>query len=102
MAKLNTINSESLYEVKGSELINLHEKLERVYVDMNFAKNQLREAFDIIQSEETFPKFVARVAMVMDNLTNDLVSFKNSNLRTLGVGLDLEEAKPTCTCPPVP
>ena len=102
MTKLNTINSESLYEVKGSELINLHEKLERVYVDMNFAKNQLREAFDIIQSEETFPKFVARVAMVMDNLTNDLVSFKNSNLRTLGVGLDLEEAKPTCTCPPVP
>lgn len=98
MAKLNTINSESLYEVKGSELINLHEKLERVYVDMNFAKNQLREAFDIIQSEETFPKFVARVAMIMDNLTNDLVGFRNSNLRTLGVGLDLEEAKPTGTC----
>ena len=98
MAKLNTINSESLYEVNGSELINLHEKLERVYGDMSFAKNQLREAFDIIQSEETFPKFVARVAMVMDNLTNDLVRFRNSDLRTIGVGLDLEEAKPTGTC----
>lgn len=97
MAKLNIIKSDSYYSVKGSEILKLTEKLNNVYCNMNFIKSQLREALDIIQSEETFPKFVARVAMIMDNLTNDLVGFRNADLRTLGVGLDLEEAKPTGT-----
>lgn len=89
------IEGNKVYAISGMEIINLDQKAEKLKSALRILKYQLREALNGLANDSaSFPKFVANVGQILDNVNDDYNQYLNQGWFRLAVGMKIAEAKP--------
>lgn len=89
------IEGKKVYAMSGTEIINLDQRAEKLKSALRIIKYQLRDALNGLTNDSTsFPKFVASVGQILDNVNDDYNQYLNQGWFRLAVGMKIAEAKP--------
>ena len=92
MAIYTGIKLDSTYAVKGEELIDLDDRVKRVFESMKYVRDGLCEALENVSNDNNgIPKFVAQIGLAFSALNVAIINFESSNLRKPSAGMDVTE-----------